>query len=395
MQAQENSVTLGNARIVTPDSVITGNVEIVDGRIARIFEGETRDAVDCQGDYILPGLIDVHTDHFEKHAIPRAGVVWNLVTAACSHDAAMIAAGTTTVFDSLLAGGAGNTARRNLLIPAVDALNTAAEWNMLRADHLLHLRCDIVERSSIELARKLIDHPKLRFVTFIDDEPARDPERAVMVHERRRGLPKGSLTMPFGPTEEEDFDSAQTRRAALIDLCESRGIRAGNHDDTKASHVADAARLGLKISEFPITMEAALAAKAAGMTVICGAPNLVRGGSHTGNVAVAELLHAGLVDILSSDYIPASILQAIFLLTTEAFGWTLPDAVALATRRPAGTFGLTDRGSIEPGLQADLIRVRLNDGIPAIHTVWRAGHPVISTPLAAQADVVSAPGVAA
>jgi alpha-D-ribose 1-methylphosphonate 5-triphosphate diphosphatase len=380
MERSTKSVVLTNAKIVTESTLVDGNIEVADGRIVRIFEGKVDDAIDCGGDYILPGFIDIHTDHFEKHAMPRSGVVWNLVTAACSHDTAMIGAGTTTVFDSLLAGGAGNRTRRELLVPAVNALNSAARSGLLRADHFLHIRCDIVERASVDIAGMLIDDPKLRFVTFIDDEPLRDQERAVMVHERRRGLPKGSLTYPFAPTEEEDFETAQQRRATVIDWCKSRGITVGNHDDTKASHVKDAARRGIDISEFPITLEAAIAAKESGMTVICGAPNLVRGGSHTGNVAVAELVRRGLVDVLCSDYIPASILQAVFTLTSPEFGWSLPDAVSLATQRPAQLFGLTDRGSIRADLRADLIRVHVIEGVPSVHTVWRNGHPVLSLP---------------
>jgi alpha-D-ribose 1-methylphosphonate 5-triphosphate diphosphatase len=372
----DDSYVLGNARIVTRKDDISGALTVEQGRIAGVSRKTPARFVDCEGDYLLPGFIDVHTDNFEKHAIPRSGVIWNLFTAAGSHDATMIAAGTTTVFDSLVAGGAGNATRRNLLPPAIAAIDKACDAGLLRADHFLHVRCDIVERASASLADALLDHPKLRFVTFIDDQPERDPERAALVHERRRGLQRGSLNGAIAPTPEEDFAGAEDRRRRLVAECQRRNIPVANHDDTKAAHVGDAARLGMRLSEFPITLEAATAARAHGMMIICGAPNLVRGGSHTGNVSVADLIRAGMVDVLCSDYIPSSILQAVFLLASETFSWSLPSAVALASDRPAELFGLTDRGRIEEGRQADLIRVRLVDGVPAVHSVWRAGRLV-------------------
>src|SRR5262249_52041988 len=156
----------------------------------------------------------------------------------------MIAAGTTTVFDSLVAGGAGNAARRDLLPPAIAAIDKAGEFGLLRADHFLHVRCDIVERASAPLAQALLDHPRPRFVTLIDDQPDRDPERAALVHERRRGLPRGSLNGVIAPTSEEDFAGAEERRRRLVAECQRRNIPVANHDDTKAAHVDDAARLG-------------------------------------------------------------------------------------------------------------------------------------------------------
>jgi alpha-D-ribose 1-methylphosphonate 5-triphosphate diphosphatase len=301
MRCSEDGYILGNARIITPEEAFVGAVIVERDKIVDISRSQPRSYVDCDGDYLLPGLIDVHTDNFEKHALPRAGVVWDLVTAAASHDAAMVAAGTTTVFDSLLAGGAGSATRRDLLLPAVKALNECSDRGLLRADHLLHIRCDLVEKISISLVEQLLDEKNLRFVTFIDDQPDRDPERAALVHERRRGLPRGSLTGPILPTSEEDFEGAEDRRSHLVTECHRRKVPVANHDDTKAAHVHRAAELGMKICEFPITMEAAVAARQHGMTVICGAPNLVRGKSHTGNVAVSDLVRAGAIDILCSD----------------------------------------------------------------------------------------------
>jgi alpha-D-ribose 1-methylphosphonate 5-triphosphate diphosphatase len=166
-------------------------------------------------------------------------------------------------------------------------------------------------------------------------------------------------------------------RRALLALMRDRApaVALASHDDRTVADVAENLADGLPIAEFPVTLEAARAARAGGQTVIAGAPNLVRGGSHTGNVAVAALLAAGQVDALASDYVPASLIEGAFAATRH--GLALPDAVALIGAAPAAMIGLADRGRIAPGLRADLVRVRLHDGAPVVRQVWRAGERVI------------------
>jgi alpha-D-ribose 1-methylphosphonate 5-triphosphate diphosphatase len=148
------------------------------------------------------------------------------------------------------------------------------------------------------------------------------------------------------------------------------------HDDETVEHVAEAAALGITISEFPVTLEAAKAAHDGGMTVLMGAPNLIRGGSHSGNVSAAELVEAGLMDAFASDYVPVSLLHAAWKLTHDPFGWSLPDAIATVAARPAAAAGLTDRGEIVVGKRADLVRVGTAGAVPMARMVWRAGHRV-------------------
>ena len=165
-------------------------------------------------------------------------------------------------------------------------------------------------------------------------------------------------------------------RRALLDRVRGRGIALASHDDRTEEEIAENAADGIRISEFPVTMEAAQAAKQAGMQVIAGAPNIVRGGSHSGNVAAADLVRAGAVDAFASDYVPPSLIEAAFQCAREA-GISLPDAVAMVTDQPAQMVGLADRGRLEPGLRADLVRVRLLGTLPVVRQVWRAGERVI------------------
>jgi alpha-D-ribose 1-methylphosphonate 5-triphosphate diphosphatase len=147
-----------------------------------------------------------------------------------------------------------------------------------------------------------------------------------------------------------------------------------SHDDTTVAHVEEGVVNGISISEFPTTFDAARAAREQGLGIIMGAPNVVRGGSHSGNVSAAALAQSDLLDVLSSDYVPASLLHAAFLLCEE--GFSLPNAVATVSRNPALMVGLVDRGEIAPELRADFIRVRMMSGIPMVLCAWKAGRRI-------------------
>jgi alpha-D-ribose 1-methylphosphonate 5-triphosphate diphosphatase len=132
----------------------------------------------------------------------------------------------------------------------------------------------------------------------------------------------------------------------------------------------------MTIAEFPTTQEAAEASHDAGLSILVGAPNLVLGGSHSGNIAAIDLVRTGRADILSSDYVPASIIEGVFKLPHDA-GISLAQAVRLASLNPARAVGLDDRGEIAPGRRADLVRVRLLGDSPMVRAVWREGERVV------------------
>ncbi|MCP3418659.1 alpha-D-ribose 1-methylphosphonate 5-triphosphate diphosphatase [Bradyrhizobium brasilense] len=373
---RSSEVVLTNAKVVTRSECFNGTVQIVDGQIADISTGSSsaRSALDFHGDHLLPGLIDVHTDHLEKHILPRAGMTWNPLGAAIAHDVQVCAAGTTTVFNSLVVGMVGNPERPRLLPLMLEGLGEARQHGLLRADHLLHLRCGARDPKLVDLFLAHADRPELRFVTFMDDGPLRDLELFRRL-QRLKNTPEAEIEAAIVAATCIK-DCAEDNRRRLIAHCRARRLPFASHDDTTAEHIAESVGYGLTISEFPITMEAAKAARAAGMTIIVGGPNLVAGRSHVGNVSVRELARNGLVDIISSDYIPASILRAIWELAGQSDGPTLAEAVALGSLRPAETFGLADRGEIALGKRADLIRVTDRSG-PIVREVWSAGRQVL------------------
>lgn len=372
--ADADQTVLANARIVLPSSVIEGAVTVEGGRIAAIDEGTAAPAgaIDCAGDYLLPGLIDVHTDHLEKHAKPRAGVLWEPLTAVLAYDAVVAAAGVTTVFDALVCGSCGEKDRRVLLPTSVAAMDAARDAGLLAVDHWLHLRCDVTEPGLPEVARPWLDHPRLRFVTMMDSSPARDPALFRRVQRYKR-LPEGEIEERLALPD--DGTTSRNRRHVVAE-CRARGLPLAPHDETTQAHIDEALELGLGIIEFPLALEAALAARDAGLTVIAGAPNLINGGSYIGNVSAAELIRHGAVSVLCSDYVPASLLSAVFWLAArEELGLDLPAALRMVTLNPADLFGFADRGAIASGRRADLVRVRLLDGTPVVVGSWRAPDP--------------------
>jgi alpha-D-ribose 1-methylphosphonate 5-triphosphate diphosphatase len=165
---------------------------------------------------------------------------------------------------------------------------------------------------------------------------------------------------------------AADNRERIVSLCRKRDLPMASHDDTLAEHISQAVAEGMAISEFPTTLEAARLAREAGIRIVMGGPNLVRGASHSGNVSARELAEAGLLDIISSDYVPGSLVAGAFALHRH-LDFSLPEAVARISANPAQAVGLTDRGAIGCGLRADLVRVREIEGVPAVLQTWAVG----------------------
>ena len=375
------TLLLTNAAIVLPDAVVRGTVRIEGGSIADIQPGATTvpGAVDFEGDFLLPGAVDLHTDNLERQVQPRAGTRWPSRSALLAHDAQCAAAGVTTVLDALCVGDLGfDEDRPRTCAEGVRDLTAMAPTGLLKAEHYLHLRCELPAEGMIELLQGLADHPLLRMVSLMDHTPGIG-QYGDLAQYRAMRLRDGEA--PDAIETRIEFLVAQrarlrdTNRAALMAMMRGRGVLA-SHDDRARAEIAENLADGIRIAEFPVTMEAARAARAGGQTVIAGAPNLVRGGSHTGNVAVLDLVRAGLVDALASDYVPCSMIEAAFLATKLA-DITLPHAVALISDAPARMAGFTDRGRIEPGARADLVRVRMHEEAPVVRQVWQKGDRVI------------------
>jgi len=373
-----------NARIVTRDEVFTGVMRIEDGRIHDVERGTTsaREAEDWDGDYLLPGLIELHTDNLEKHLAPRPGVQWNTDAAFVIHDAQVAAAGITTVFDALAIGSRSNVGLRgrDLQTQCAHALTRFSERRLLRAEHFLHLRCEIATADVVEVFDSLCNHPLLRLASVMDHTPGQrqwhDREQWRRFQERNGKLTDEHVTTALAELAVEQERYADAHRREIVARCKTLGLPVASHDDTLVEHVEQAAAEGIVLAEFPTTRIAAEAAREHRISTIMGAPNIVRGGSHSGNVSALELAKADLLDILSSDYVPSSLLTAVFELVEKA-GWTLPRAMATVSAEPARTAGLHDRGAIAPGLRADFMRVTMLDTLPVPRATYREGARIV------------------
>ncbi|QRG07523.1 alpha-D-ribose 1-methylphosphonate 5-triphosphate diphosphatase [Xanthobacter dioxanivorans] len=368
-----------NARLVLAEEVVTGHVSVRDGRIAAIGTGAVpAGAEDMGGDYLLPGLVELHTDHVEGHLHPRPKVRWNPLAAVLAHDAQIAASGITTVFDSLRVWPDRKAVGMDGDAPVlIGALKEARAAGTLRADHLLHLRCEVPTDTVVEDAEAILATTGVQLISLMDHTPGQR-QFASVEQFRSYYMKKSAISaeeMDVIVAARLDFHDrfARENRAGLVALAHAHGCVVASHDDATPEHVAEAIGDGVAIAEFPTTQEAARLSHEAGIRVLMGAPNLVRGGSHTGNVSAEALARAGLLDILSSDYVPSSLLWAAFDLARRVPPIGLPRAVRMVTKTPAEVAGLFDRGEIAEGRRADLVRVTLAGDMPVARAVWRQG----------------------
>jgi alpha-D-ribose 1-methylphosphonate 5-triphosphate diphosphatase len=370
-----------NARLVLEDQIISGAVVVRDGVIAEISDSHAATGVDMEGDYLIPGLVELHTDHLEAHYSPRPGVRWNAISAIQSHDAQIASSGITTVFDCLRLGSDDDDGFKVGEMRAIaDALASARDENRLRADHLIHLRCEVSASDVLDHFADFRTDGQVRLASLMDHAPGQRQfqtmDQYTLYYKTKRGLSDEAFAHFVTRRQEASARYSDVHRRALAEACTERGITIASHDDATLDHVEEAAGFGVRLAEFPTSIEAAQASHDAGMSVLMGAPNVVRGGSHSGNIAAVDLARQGVLDVLSSDYVPFSLIHAPFVLADEIDGLDLPAAIRLVTATPARTVGLDDRGSLAVGKRADMVRVRRETGVPVVRSVWRQGERV-------------------
>ena len=370
---------LTGCRIVTHDEVIRGSLLLRDGTIVSIDHGRSAGpgAIDCDGDVIIPGMIELHTDNLDKHIAPRPKVHWPAASAVIAHDAQIATAGITTVFDSIAVGDIEQSSDRiKTLTDMVEGLTACQRQEMLRVEHYLHLRCEISHGGLQDYLDQISDHPSLHLLSLMDHTPGQrqfaDMRQYENYYKNKYHLSDGALEAFIERCRADRDRHGDANRAAVIALARARDIKLASHDDATAAHADEAAKAGAVVGEFPTTFEAAAALREHDIDILSGAPNVVRGESHSGNVSALALAERALVDILSSDYVPASLLPATFRLVEE-LDYALPEAVRLSTANPAAAMGFDDRGRIEIGRRADLVRVSQRGSLPVVAMVWRGG----------------------
>jgi alpha-D-ribose 1-methylphosphonate 5-triphosphate diphosphatase len=378
-----NRKIITNARIVLPDEVVHGSLVIDDARIAQVDDRGSHlpQALDWQGDYLIPGLIELHTDNMEKYFMPRPGVSWPKLSAILTHDSQMASSGITTVFDAVAVGyDIYKSNRGEILDDIIESIGYIHDHGLARADHFLHLRCELSCDATSHEFDMYVDNPLLKLVSLMDHAPGQRQfarlDKYVEYYQKKYGYSDADMEKYIAQHQESSETWSDGHRRYIAGTCLERAIPMASHDDATQDHVEEALSYQVNIAEFPTTLDAARMSHQSGLNVLMGAPNLIRGLSHSGNVAARELAEQGYLDILSSDYYPSSLLHSAFVLSDLEIGYNLPSAIRCVSDHPARAVGLDDRGRIEAGHLADILRVTSHHKLPVVEEVWKRGRRV-------------------
>jgi len=374
---------LANAQLILADQVVNGSITIEKGVITDIVEGGQvpSGAVDCGGDFVLPGLVELHTDNVERHMEPRPEVDWPHLPALLAHDAELASTGITTVFDAMRVGSIHSGKKGRYVDYArklADELLAARDEGLFKISHFLHLRAEICSETLLEELACFDPKDRIGIVSLMDHTPGQRQFRDLSALRTYVGKKRGMNDAEFAEHVENLLNLQKQfgakHETGAVHEAKRLGAVLASHDDTTLEQVVSSAANGVGFAEFPTTVEAAEACRERGIAVMMGAPNIIRGGSHSGNVAAEELARANLLDILSSDYVPSALLLSAFYLSDV---WDdLPRAISTVTFNPARASGLTDRGRLEVGLRGDVLRVRKAKKAPVLLGGWCRGRQV-------------------
>lgn len=377
-----NHFYLTGAQVVLENETLQdAAVLIADGNIVAIDPASSSGAqeIDLRGQILMPGMIDLHCDALEKEAEPRPGVHFPFDFACAQADKRNAAAGITTIYHALSFANAELGVRNNAT--AAELARAVHAWQEhALVDNRVHARYEITDPTAPEVLNALLDKGEIHLLSFMDHTPGQGQFKSVDAY--RNFL---SRTYKKDDAEFEALlaaklaqgESAKVRMELLAERARALGVPLASHDDDQPEKVEVVKALGVTVSEFPINLPTARAARSAGLSTLFGAPNVVRGGSQSGSMRALDAVKEGAADCLCGDYSPAALLPAVMKLP-ELAGLPLHEAVALVTCNPARAVSLDDRGSIAAGKRADLLAVRYLGGLPQVSRVWSEGLPVMT-----------------
>jgi alpha-D-ribose 1-methylphosphonate 5-triphosphate diphosphatase len=358
------SVLIANGVILAIDPMSVGDAEVIrlDGKL------------------LMPGLVDLHCDALEKEVEPRPGVHFPVNFACAQADKRNAAAGVTTIYHSLSFANHELGVRNNQFASQLSRAVQSWQPHAL-VDNRVHARYEVTDDTAVEILTQLMREGHAHLISFMDHTPGQGQFKSTQAY-------RDFLSKTYDMSESELDKRLQDKITAarggfgrmemLAQVAKDCGISIASHDDDTPEKVALIQNLGAVISEFPINLETAQAAKAKGLFTLFGAPNILRGKSQSGSMRALDAVIHGVADCLCGDYSPAALLPAALLLPQLA-DITLPESVALVTRNPALAAGLNDRGEIVVGKRADLIAVSTVDGMAQVEKVWVAGTLVLNT----------------
>ncbi len=360
-----------NANVVLPTSVLEGGWLIIeDGFIRALGLEVTRPhdypvAIDAAAGFVLPGLIDLHCDTIEKLVEPRPGVRFSIPLALQEADLRLVGCGITTEFHAVSLDDDEFSVRSDAFVRELCLVIKGAADRTIR--HKVHARLELSSQRGYNAIMEMIAQGFFDLISLMDHSPGQGQYRTeAAYHEyifRTTGKSHAEIDA-FLLTKKTQSQAIPERIKGITRLARQVGLSIATHDDDTAAKVEQWPALGVNICEFPTTLKAARRAHELSLAVCMGAPNVLRGRSSGGNLSALTAIHAGVTDVLCSDYYPAAMLNAVFALAQQHI-LPLPDAVRLVTLNPARSVGLgNDFGSLEVGKVADLLLVR-----PGLHDV--------------------------
>lgn len=369
-------ITLSNARLILENENFIGTIVLKDGFIKDISSGsfQSSASIDCEGSLIAPGLIELHTDNLERHLQPRPGVSWPVEAAILSHDAELVSAGITTVFDALRVGSilSDKSSRyQKYARKVVDIISKMEKREILRINHFIHLRAEICSETLSEELDEFSPSDNVQILSLMDHTPGqrqfKDLHRFKQYLSGKHGMNESQVAIHLEKLRNIHSIYGRQHEKDVIVASNDLDATLVSHDDTTKSDVANSINAGIKIAEFPTTLEAVNLLNSNDIPILMGAPNFLRNQSHSGNVSASEVEKVGALDILSSDYMPSSLLYAAVELGRR--NENLSYGFSKVTSKPAEVMGLKDRGSIEIGKKADLILFDIYQTFPVIKRV--------------------------
>lgn len=371
---------LTGARVVLRDTVLEEAALLIEDDVIAAIDPESGNGaqnIDLKGKTLIPGMIDLHCDALEKEVEPRPNVFFPLDFACAQADKRNAAAGVTTVFHAISFANEELGVRNNTF--AASLARAVHDWNSHGLiDNRVHCRYEVTDPTAPEVLLELMAADEMHLLSVMDHSPGQGQFKDIAAF-------RDYLARTYKKSETEldtlvqnklaQAEGAMTRIRLLIEAAQRKGIPIASHDDDSQEKVETLHALGVGISEFPINLEAARAARSLGMSTIFGAPNILRGRSQSGSMRALDAVKANVVDCLCADYHPATLIVAVFRLP-ELAGIGLADAVRLVSANPAGAAGLSDRGEIAIGKRADVVAVAHVNGLAQASCVFSAGKRV-------------------
>ncbi|MCC5668871.1 alpha-D-ribose 1-methylphosphonate 5-triphosphate diphosphatase [Nostoc sp. CHAB 5784] len=368
---------LTNVRIVLSDEVLDdASLLIEDDAIAAINPVATCGAkpIDLNGKLLIPGMIDLHCDAIEKEIEPRPGALFPMNFAVAQIDKRNAMAGITTPFHAISFAHEELGVRNNdIASQVVQSIHAYQPYALV--DNRVHCRYEITDPTGLPILLDLLAEKYIHLVSLMDHTPGQGQFKDLQAYQNyisRTYKKSATEAEAMANNKIQNAEGAKSRIETLISKALHQNVSVASHDDDTPERVQTMANMGVQLSEFPINLETAKTAKAAGMFTIFGAPNILRGQSQSGSIKAIEAVHHQVASCLCSDYAPGTLLAAVFRLL-EISELNLPQAIALVTHNPAQALELSDRGEIAVAKRADLLAVEVVNGLPQVTITWVAG----------------------